>query len=82
MEIDDEQFEQDVDGLIEWCEDLDYDKYMQNWTGLATSAKNDMVLEEEGLNADMSYLPKQTGQSYQTGTTGPQGQQSFYDPLR
>jgi len=56
---------------------------MQNWTGLATSAKNDFAFEEENQMGDLSYIQKQTGQSYQTGTTGPQGgHQSFYDPLR
>ena len=24
--------------MIEWCEDLDYEKYMNNWYTLATSA--------------------------------------------
>ena len=48
--IDEGQFEQDVDGLIEWCEDLDYDKYMENWTCIATSAKNDLVPDDEHLH--------------------------------
>jgi hypothetical protein len=29
--LDDETFNEEVDGLIEWCEDLDYDKYMEEW---------------------------------------------------
>jgi hypothetical protein len=29
--MDDYDFDREVDGLIEWCEDLDYDKYMDNW---------------------------------------------------
>lgn len=47
--MDDGQFDQDVDGLIEWCEDLDYDKYMENWTAIATSAKNDLTANDEHL---------------------------------
>lgn len=31
LEIDDGEFENEVNNLIEWCEDLDYDKYMNNW---------------------------------------------------
>lgn len=36
--LNDEQFEEEVNNLIEWCEDLDYDKYINNWHQLATSA--------------------------------------------
>ena len=39
-----------MDGLIEWCEDLDYDKYMDNWQALATSAKHDSVPNDESLH--------------------------------
>ena len=28
----------DLDGLLEWCEDLDYDAYIESWASLATSA--------------------------------------------
>ena len=28
-----------MENLIEWCEDLDYDKYIENWHIQATSAK-------------------------------------------
>ena len=38
MELDDEQFDDEVENLIEWCEDLDYDKYIENWHQQATSA--------------------------------------------
>lgn len=48
--IDDAQFEQDVDGLIEWCEDLDYDKYMDNWNQIATSAKHDLIPDDDHLH--------------------------------
>ena len=65
MEIDDDQFDQDVDGLIEWCEDLDYDKYMENWNGLATSAKNELVPNEDQLHVvgpgEIAFMPKKTG---------------------
>ncbi len=39
--MDDAAFNEEVDGLIEWCEDLDYDKYMDEWQVLATSSKAD-----------------------------------------
>ena len=48
--MDDNKFEDEVDGLIEWCEDLDYNKYMENWTVLATSAKHDDVPNENALH--------------------------------
>jgi len=48
--MDDNQFNQDVDGLIEWCEDLDYDKYMENWTAIATSAKNEYIPDDGHLH--------------------------------
>ena len=28
-----------MNNLIEWCEDLDYEKYTENWHEIATSAK-------------------------------------------
>jgi len=33
-----EAFDSEVNNLIEWCEDLDYDKYIENWFQLATSS--------------------------------------------
>lgn len=35
----DNQFDDEVNNLIEWCEDLDYEKYTDNWHELATSNK-------------------------------------------
>jgi hypothetical protein len=46
----DDQFDAEVDGLIEWCEDLDYDKYMDNWNVLATSAKHDLMPDDDQLH--------------------------------
>jgi len=34
-----DEFDQEVNNLIEWCEDLDYEKYTENWHEIATSAK-------------------------------------------
>merc|ERR1740117_2403276 len=34
-----DQFDNEVNNLIEWCEDLDFEKYQDNWFTLATSAK-------------------------------------------
>ena len=38
MQLNDGEFENEVNNLIEWCEDLDYEKYIGNWHQLATSA--------------------------------------------
>ena len=35
----DEDFDDEVNNLIEWCEDLDFDKYCEGWHTMATSAK-------------------------------------------
>jgi hypothetical protein len=45
--MDDETFNEEVDGLIEWCEDLDYDKYMDEWQVLATSNKAEVPQQSE-----------------------------------
>jgi len=44
-----------VDGLIEWCEDLDYYKYMENWTVIATSAKIEMSSTDGLIGAETSF---------------------------
>lgn len=31
MQLQDEDFDDEVNNLIEWCEDLDYEKYIGNW---------------------------------------------------
>ena len=36
--------------MIEWCEDLDYDKYMNNWQAIATSAKHDTIPADDSLH--------------------------------
>jgi hypothetical protein len=41
-----DQFDGEVNNLIEWCEDLDFEKYQDNWFTLATSAKVDVPGEE------------------------------------
>jgi hypothetical protein len=38
LQLNDNEFENEVNNLIEWCEDLDYEKYIGNWHHLATSA--------------------------------------------
>ena len=35
----DDDFDEEVNNLIEWCEDLDYEKYTTNWHEIATSNK-------------------------------------------
>ena len=37
LDLNAEQFDEEVNNLIEWCEDLDYEKYTQNWNEIATS---------------------------------------------
>ena len=37
-EMPDGEFDNEVNNLIEWCEDLDFEKYQDNWFTLATSA--------------------------------------------
>ena len=37
--MDNEEFDDEVNNLIEWCEDLDYEKYTENWHEIATSNK-------------------------------------------
>ena len=44
--MEDEQFDDEVNNLIEWCEDLDYDKYMDNWHTLATSSKPEVPSDD------------------------------------
>lgn len=38
-ELEDKDFDEEVNNLIEWCEDLDYEKYTANWHDVATSSK-------------------------------------------
>lgn len=40
------EFNEEVDGLIEWCEGLDYDKYVNSWLHLATSASSDKFIKQ------------------------------------
>ena len=37
VEMVDDEFEDEVNNLIEWCEDLDYEKYAESWHEIATS---------------------------------------------
>ena len=48
IEYDDSEFDKEVNSLIEWWEDLDYDKYVANWGELATSGQSDIKKEEIG----------------------------------
>ena len=41
-EMKDGDFEEEVNNLIEWCEDLDYEKYTENWHDIATSTLPDL----------------------------------------
>jgi hypothetical protein len=46
----DENFDGEVNNLIEWCEDLDYDKYMDNWFTLATSSKAEVPSDDAAVH--------------------------------
>jgi len=37
--MENQEFEGEVNNLIEWCEDLDYEKYTENWHAIATSSE-------------------------------------------
>eukprot|EP00824_Muranothrix_gubernata_P025413 TRINITY_DN8155_c0_g3_i1.p1 TRINITY_DN8155_c0_g3~~TRINITY_DN8155_c0_g3_i1.p1 ORF type:complete len:187 (-),score=19.39 TRINITY_DN8155_c0_g3_i1:2-538(-) len=39
--LDPKEFDDEVNELIEWCEGLDYEKYLDDWKQLATSACSD-----------------------------------------
>ena len=43
-EMKDGIFEDEVNNLIEWCEDLDYEQYTKNWHNIATSNVADLPL--------------------------------------
>ena len=44
LEMDDQQFDNEVKELIEWSEQLDFDSYLNEWNMIATSAKsNDFI---------------------------------------
>jgi hypothetical protein len=57
-DYDEETFGNEVNNLIEWIDDLDYDKYIDNWQQIATSTKNEMAaqnmddLDEEAFMQD------------------------------
>lgn len=43
-EMKDGNFEDEVNNLIEWCEDLDYEQYTLNWHNIATSNVADLPI--------------------------------------
>ena len=43
----DDEFDDEVNNLIEWCEDLDYEKYTANWNDIATSTLTDVPHKED-----------------------------------
>jgi hypothetical protein len=49
LQLEDEEFDDEVNNLIEWCEDLDYEKYIGNWHQLATSAYSGAAQEKYNL---------------------------------
>lgn len=48
--MDDENFEDEVNNLIEWCEDLDFDKYCESWHTMATSGKPNRPDDDNGVH--------------------------------
>ncbi len=51
LKLNNDDFEDEVNNLIEWCEDLDYEKYIGNWHELATSAYSGAAQEKYNLTA-------------------------------
>ena len=47
--MDDDQFDDEVNNLIEWCEDLDFDKYCEGWLSMATSAKPQLPTDDNNV---------------------------------
>ena len=43
-------FEDEVNNLIEWCEDLDYEQYTKNWHNIATSNVTEVPFPPENEN--------------------------------
>ena len=54
--MEDGQFDDEVNNLIEWCEDLDYDKYMENWHTLATSSKPEVPSDDNQVHVYQAGL--------------------------
>ncbi|CAK71127.1 unnamed protein product (macronuclear) [Paramecium tetraurelia] len=47
LEMDDDEFDKEVQNLIDWSENLDYDKYMTEWFQLSTSnASENYVVQQ------------------------------------
>ena len=44
-----DEFEKEVNNLIEWCDDLDYEKYIDHWKKLATSAYSEVKLDVRAM---------------------------------
>ena len=58
-----------MNNLIEWCEDLDYDKYMESWHTLATSSKPEVPCDDNAVHVYQAGLGDITvGLSQQPGT--------------
>lgn len=58
-DLPEDAFENEVNNLIEWCEDLDYDKYVENWFTLATSSQQEGHPDESQIkviNAGLGEL--------------------------
>ena len=47
--MEDDQFDDEVNNLIEWCEDLDFDKYCESWLTMATSAKPNLPTDDNNV---------------------------------
>ena len=54
--MNDNEFDDEVNNLIEWCEDLDYDKYMENWHTLATSSKPEVPSDDNAVHVYQAGL--------------------------
>lgn len=48
LDLNEEELNEYVNGLMKWSETLDFDKYMENWFQIATSAPIEAEIVEEG----------------------------------
>lgn len=47
LELNDEELNEYVNGLMKWSETLDFDKYMEHWFSIATSAPIESMVSDE-----------------------------------
>lgn len=51
-------FDGEVDKLIEWCDELDFDKYLDGWQKLATSGVSDLEMPNVRFKMTLDTPPR------------------------